>query len=328
MVADRELHVVFGAGQIGPLLASELSRRGKAVRVVRRSSASGVGGVEVVRADALDESLCIEVTRGASAIYHCLNPAYSSKAWAEQLPIMARNLVAAAGLNGARLVVLDNLYMLGSPGGKPLDESSPLAPVSRKGEIRAGVAEQFVSAHRRGDARVVTARASDFYGPGAEGSQFESHFWTRLLAGKPVQLLMNPDTPHTYHHVADVAAGMAVLGAAPEDAFGGVWMLPCAPAVTTRALVEKLAAAAGHADARIQRMPRVVLRALSLVWPLMRELDEMLYQWEEPFVVDDSRFRARFGVAASPLADGARQMSEWAKSRYGRERASVKAKAA
>jgi hypothetical protein len=60
----------------------------------------------------------------------------------------------------------------------------------------------------------------------------------------------------------------------------------------------------------------------------MRELDEMLYQWEEPFVVDDSRFRARFGVAASPLADGARQMSEWAKIRYGRERASVKAKAA
>ena len=229
----RELHVVFGAGQVGPLIARELVRRGRTVRVVRRSSATGVDGVTVVRGDALDEAFCAEVTRGARAIYNCLNPTYSAKVWAEQLPAIATNLVAAASRNAARLVVLDNLYMLGAPGGRSLDETSPLAPISRKGDVRARVAEELLRAHRRGDAQVVMARASDFYGPGAVGSQFESHFWRRLLAGKSVQLLMNPDTPHTYHHVADVAAGLAQLGAAPDDVFGGVWMLPCAPAVTT-----------------------------------------------------------------------------------------------
>ncbi|HET7754984.1 MAG TPA: NAD-dependent epimerase/dehydratase family protein [Anaeromyxobacteraceae bacterium] len=328
MSSGQELHVVFGAGQIGPLLADVLARQGKAVRVVRRSSASGVPGVEVVRGDALDRATCVAVTRGASVIYDCMNPAYSAKLWARQLPLIADNLIAAAGTNAARLVVLDNLYMLGRPGGKPLDEKSPLAPVSRKGEIRAEAAERFTRAHRHGDARVLMARASDFYGPGAVGSQFEAHFWNRLLAGKSIQLLMNPDTPHTYHHVGDVARGLAVLGAAPDDAFGGVWMLPCAPAVTTRALAEKLVAAAGHPGARIQRMPRLAVKALSLVWPLMREVDEMLYQWEEPFVVDDSRFRARFGASVTPLDEGARQMAEWATRWYGQRRAELKPKTA
>jgi nucleoside-diphosphate-sugar epimerase len=325
MTAGRGLHVVFGAGQVGPLLARELAQQGKAVRVVRRSSSSGVEGVEVVRGDALDEASCIELTRGATAIYHCLNPAYSAKIWAAQLPVMARNLLAAAGRNEARLVVLDNLYMLGRPGGQPLDESSPLAPVSRKGEIRARVAERFLAAHRRGDARVVMARASDFYGPGAVGSQFESHFWRRLLAGKSIQLLMNPDTAHTYHHVRDVAAGLAMLGSAPEDALGGVWMLPCASAITTRALAEMLAAAAGHPDARIGRMPRVAVKAMALVWPLMSELDEMLYQWEESLVVDDSRFRARFGKVATALDVGAREMGEWARCWYASHHLELKA---
>jgi nucleoside-diphosphate-sugar epimerase len=315
-MADRELHVVFGAGQIGPLLAQDLARRGKSVRVVRRSSATGVPGVEVVRGDALDTAFCLEVTRGASVVYHCMNPAYSTRAWNEQLPRIARNLISAAGRHEARLVVLDNLYMLGRPGAEPLDEATPVAPVSRKGEIRARVAEQFMRAYRRGDARVIVGRASDFYGPGAVGSQFESHFWTRLLAGKSIQLLMNPDTPHTYHHVADVAAALAVLGEAPDDAYGDVWMLPCAPAVTTRELARKLAAAAGFPEARVHRVPRAAVKAMALFWPLMREVDEMLYQWDEPLVVDDSRYRSRFGRKVTPVDEGAAQMADWARGWY------------
>jgi nucleoside-diphosphate-sugar epimerase len=136
---------------------------------------------------------------------------------------------------------------------------------------------------------------------------------------------MNPDTPHTYHHVDDVAAALTTLGAAPDDVYGNVWMLPCAAAVTTRELVLKLAAAAGHPDARVHRIPRVAMKAMALVWPLMRELDEMLYQWEEPLVVDDSRFRARFGRSVTPIDEGAAQMAEWARSWYAPQASGLKA---
>ncbi|HYG68164.1 MAG TPA: NAD-dependent epimerase, partial [Anaeromyxobacteraceae bacterium] len=140
------------------------------------------------------------------------------------------------------------------------------------------------------------------------------------LAGRAAPFLVSPDTPHTYHYVRDVAAGLAALGTAGDDVLGKVWMLPCAPAVTSRALVDRFAVALGR-PIRIRRLPRLALSALGLAVPLIRELNEMAYQWEEPFVVDDRRFRARFPeVAPTPLDAAARETVEWAVAAYGEGR--------
>ena len=105
-----EGHVVFGAGQIGPLLAARLHAQGKTVRVVRKSAgAVPVEGVEVVRGDAMETAFCSEATRGAAVVYHCMNTPYFARVWQETLPRLQANLVTAAGRAGARLVVLDNL---------------------------------------------------------------------------------------------------------------------------------------------------------------------------------------------------------------------------
>ena len=93
-------------------------------------------------------------------------------------------------------------------------------------------------------------------------------------------------------------------------------MLPCAPAVSTRALVAEFGAALGR-PIKLQRVPPFVLSALGLV-PLMRELKEMAYQWEEPSIVDDRRFRARFGDLATPLDAGARETVAWAQATFRR----------
>ena len=130
------LHVVFGAGQIGPHLARLLEARGHDVRLVRRRPEDSRDGIPVVSGDAGDTAFAQRATEGATAIYHCMNPAYSTRTWAEELPRIASSLIAAAGRSGARLVVLDNLYMVGRPGAM-IDEDTPDHPVSRKGEIRA-----------------------------------------------------------------------------------------------------------------------------------------------------------------------------------------------
>ncbi|MEW6690191.1 MAG: NAD(P)H-binding protein, partial [Pseudomonadota bacterium] len=114
-----ELHVVFGAGQVGPLLALRLLEAGKQVRIARRSAAAAPRGVELMQGDAADAGFCARAAQGAAAVYHCMNPAYDARTWAALLPRWMDNLVAAAGRAGARLVVLDNLYMLGRPGGRP-----------------------------------------------------------------------------------------------------------------------------------------------------------------------------------------------------------------
>uniref|UniRef100_A0A832I4S3 NAD-dependent epimerase/dehydratase family protein n=1 Tax=Eiseniibacteriota bacterium TaxID=2212470 RepID=A0A832I4S3_UNCEI len=312
-----ELHVVFGGGQIGPRLARRLRARGHAVRLVRRSGAAPEG-VDLRLGDAADPAFAAAACEGAAAIYHCMNPAYSAAAWGRELPRLADSLIAAAGRSGARLVVLDNLYMLGRPGGRPLDEDSPVAPVSRKGEIRARVAARFLEAHRRGEARVVVARASDFYGPGGTGTHFGDAFWPDALRRGRGPLLLNPDTPHTYHFTDDVAAGLVTLGAAPEDVLGRWWMLPAAPAEPSRALVERFSAALGR-PIRVQGMPRALVGLVGLFMPIVRELAEMMYQWDEPFVTSDRRWRERFGpgVEVTDLDAGARATVEWAVRHYG-----------
>jgi nucleoside-diphosphate-sugar epimerase len=45
----------------------------------------------------------------------------------------------------------------------------------------------------------------------------------------------------------------------------------------------------------------LLLRALAIINPVVRELLEMQYQFEEPFIVDSSKITTRLGVTATPL---------------------------
>ena len=179
-----ELHVVFGAGQVGQPLARLLVLAGKRVRIVKRSSAAIPAGSEIVLGDAADPSFCVEAARGASTVYHCMNPPYDARIWADLVPRYVDNLIAASARTGARLVMLDNLYMLGRPRGRVLNEDTPMDPCSRKGEIRARATERLFEAHRRGDVIATSGRASDFYGPGGTQTGLGDFFWPRVLAGK------------------------------------------------------------------------------------------------------------------------------------------------
>jgi nucleoside-diphosphate-sugar epimerase len=312
----EELHVLFGGGQVGQPLARILLGRGKRVRIVKRSASGLPEGVELVRGDATDLNFCVEAARGASTMYHCMNPPYYARVWAELLPRYMENLIAAAGRSGARLVVLDNVYMLGRPQGKPLDEDTPPRPCSRKGEIRARVAERMWEAHRRGDVRATSGRASDFYGQGGTLTHMGDQFWRPAIAGKRGRVLVNPDAIHTYHYIPDVAAGLATLGTASDDTYGRPWMLPCAPAETMQALVARFSRKLGR-NIELMTVPRTVVKIFALVVPFLREIDEMLYQWEEPFEINDKRFRARFGQSPEDVERAAADTVAWAKVHYG-----------
>ena len=191
-----------------------------------------------------------------------------------------------------------------------------MTPCSRKGEIRARAAERLFDAHRRGQVRAVSGRASDFYGPRGSLTYLGDYFWKPALAGRRVWSPVNPDARHTYHYIPDVAVGLATLGCATEDVLGSAWMLPCQPAGTMRDLIERFSRSLGH-PIRVHTVPRVVVKAIGLVVPLMREISEMLYQWDEPFVVDDQRFRQRFGMTPTDADAAAQATVNWARSAYG-----------
>jgi hypothetical protein len=93
-------------------------------------------------------------------------------------------------------------------------------------------------------------------------------------------------------------------------------MLPVQPAETTRALIVRLGRALGR-DIAVRRVPDWMVRAVGVVDRELREVVEMLYQWKQPYVVDDAAFRAAFGVAPTPWDEAAAATAAWASARYG-----------
>lgn len=315
---STQTHVIFGAGQIGTPLALLLQSQGHHVRLVRRRGPAPAG-IDLQLGDARDAAFASRAAHGAHTVYHCMNPAYSTKAWARDLPRMMHGVMDAAAQEGARLVVLDNLYMLGALRIRPFHEGSPLTPCSHKGEIRAHVSEMLQDSMRRGVLRACIARASDFYGPGATQSHLGDAFWPSLLKGGKARLLVNPEPEHTYHYTLDVVRALMLLGTANDEVEGRVWMLPCAEAESTRALIGRIGRVLGR-DVEIERVSDWMQSVIGVFVPAVREVREMRYQWEAPFLVDDRQFRARFAFTPTSLAAGAQATVDWAKAHYGKGR--------
>ncbi len=304
------LFVVFGAGQIGSLVTSRLLAAGHQVRQVRRTGGVKVDGrLEVRGGDVADPAFAEEAARGALALIHCAVPPYHQ--WGELLEKVNEGVLHAAKTSKAPLVVLDNLYGYGRPDG-PMKETSPVAPVSRKGALRAKVAQKLMEAHRAGDARVAIARAADFYGPGITlAAIFGDRFIERALKGKAGECFGPPDILHSYSYGQDVADGLVTL-AGSEQSWGEVWHLPVAKAESTREVVARFGDELGT-PLGCGVVPGLVLHVLGLFTPAVKELLEMRYQWQLPYVLDDAKFRAAFGAGATSLETGVRATVSWMK---------------
>lgn len=296
-------HVIVGAGQVGARLAGRLAGLGHDVVVVTRSG-SGPEGVERVAADAADRARLTRIARGADALYNCANPPYHR--WPRDWPPLAAALLGAAQDTGAALVTLSCLYGYGPVDG-PMTEDLPLAAAGVKGRVRARMWRDALAAHRAGRARVTEVRASDYYGPGSTDQAHlgEVRFVKPLLAGRRVPFLSDPSVPHAWTYLPDVAEALAVAGT-DERALGRAWHVPTGPAVSPMEVAERLCEIAGAPPPRLYEVPRVVFTALGLVSPVMRELRETRYQFDEPYVLDSSAFQSTFGLAPTPLDDALR----------------------
>ena len=300
-------HVIFGAGAIGQALAQALVRRGETgIRLVSRSGspARGVpdGAVEAVAGDARDPAFTVPVARGARVVHQVLNPPYDR--WTQEFPALQAGVLAAAEATGARLVSTENVYLYGRPRGGPLTEDHPHDAHTRKGRLRGAMSRELLAAHEAGRVEVAIGRASDYFGPGGGGqSNLGDRVLGPALAGGTATVLGDPDQPHTYTFIPDIAEGLAVLGEHP-DAPGRAWHLPNDPApLTTRQLVQLAFDAAGTGRARVRSTPWALLRLVGLANPTVRELVEMRYEFEAPFLVDSSRAADKLGLRATPYAE-------------------------
>src|SRR5215213_4978522 len=240
-----------------------------------------------------------------------LAPPYDK--WPELFPRLQAGVLEGAAKAGAKLIAMENLYLYGPPGGRPLTEDLPYAASTRKGRVRARMSEELMEVHTSGRVRVAVGRASDFFGPRGLTSTAGEQVFGRAVKGKSAQVIGVPDQPHTYTYIPDIGKGLVILGD-HEEALGRAWHLPSPETLTTRQFVEMIFEEVGK-PARVQAAPKILLRAMGLFNPGMRQLIEMLYEFEEPFVVDDSKFEQAFGEHATPLKEAIGETVRWYRSK-------------
>ncbi len=301
-------HVVLGAGAIGSTIAEQLVAAGEPVRIVSRSGRAVVAGAEPATADLTDPAAVRAVAAGAEVAYFTCQPAYTD--WPRGFPLLAEGVLGGLAGSGTRLAVADNLYMYAPTHGRPITEDLPYAATTRKGRARAALADRLMAAHRAGDVPVTIARASDYFGPRGTDTVVGERLFPALLAGRKVQVFGDPALPHSYTYLPDFAATLIELGHRP-DALGEVWHVPTAPAVSQARFVELAAAAAGVRVPGLSRVSRPMLFLAGVFVPMAREMIEMAYEFEEPFVLDASKAEGAFGLRATPLEAALVETVRW-----------------
>lgn len=299
-------HVVLGAtGAAGSAIAAELDRAGIATITVSRSGATDR------HADVETAHGARAAVEGAAVVYMAAQPPYTE--WPERFPSMLSNVIEAAVEVGAKLVMVDNLYAYG-PSHGPLREDVPEVAADAKGQTRHRMTEMLLEAHRTGKLRVTIGRASDYFGPNGDNSGITALAVIPPAAGKKARWVGSLNMPHSAGYLPDLARAFVTL-ATDDRADGRVWHLPHAPAVTGRRFIE-LVNQALPAPVGSGVVSKTMLRLAAPFHPISRETLPLIHQWDRPFVVDDSAFRATFGpFVDTPLEVAVAETIAWYQAR-------------
>ncbi len=298
--AGYSLHVVVGAaGASGRLVVQHLREAGHRVRAVTRDGRPvGGPGVEQTTADATDLASLERACAGAQVVYHCAMPPIDR--WLEVFPVMTDTLIEAAAAAGARLVYADDTWMYGRVD-QPMTEETPDRPVSRHGVLRAWLAERIRHAAAAGRLPVSIVRAGELYGPGVR-SMVAANVFAAARRGRSVHWLGDPDLPLTPTYIDDFARTLVAVGAGDQST-GAIWHVPHPEPTTGRELAAEACRQSGT-RLRLFRHGSIRLRALGRVVPLAGEAAELVYQFEQPFVVDGRRAAAAFDLTPTPYPTG------------------------
>lgn len=297
------MHTILGAGGvIGNELSNALGAEGRPVRQVSRSPRRVNPTDEIFAADLLDASAVDDAVRGSEVAYLVAGLKYDARVWEEQWPRVMANTIAACQRHQTRLVFFDNVYAYGAVDGV-MTEDTPLHPTSRKGAVRARIATTLLEAIARGDVDAMIVRSADFYGPGAILSLTHSVVFERLRAGKTPQWVAAPERTHSFTYTPDAGRALAFLGQRPE-AFGQTWHAPTSPESLTVEQFVHLACDAAGQPHRILVAPRWVRRALTLFVPILRENEEMMYQFDADYRFSSRKIEEAYGITATPYATG------------------------
>jgi nucleoside-diphosphate-sugar epimerase len=304
------MQTILGAGgAIAIPLARELKNYTDYIRLVSRNPKKVNDTDEPYPIDLSRPELVDRAIAGSEVVYVVIGFEYKLSVWQRLWPPFMKAVIAACKSHGARLVFFDNVYLYAKTAIPHMTESSPVAAPSRKGEVRQQLHEQIMHEVEKKNLTALIARSADFYGPDNKSSALNMMVVDNFLKGKKAQAFGDVDKIHSYTYTPDAGKATALLGNT-ADAYNQVWHLPTTrEKLSTRQWIGLIAEEMNTLP-RIQTIPLWMINTLSLFIPVMREFPEMLYQYQQDYFFDSSKFEKRFGITATPPAEGIHQLLE------------------
>ena len=286
--------ILGSGGSIGTDLAKALQQYTDKIKLVSRNPVK-VNDTDIFQSADLTDSKSLEkAVEGSSICYVTIGFEYNLKVWQQQWLSFIKNAVDACIKYNSKLVFFDNVYAIGKDNIKHITENSAISPSSKKGEIRAEVDRFIIERIEKGNPEIIIARSPDFFGPEKkENSLMMNLIYDNLIKGKTAQWFGNADVIHSMGFTPDLAKGTALLGNSP-DAYNQIWNLPVDKnALTGREWVKLFADELKTSD-KVKVIPQMIIKLLGIFVPVLREMPEMIYQFENQFYFDSSKFISRF----------------------------------
>jgi nucleoside-diphosphate-sugar epimerase len=302
------MQTILGAnGTIGSLLAKELTVYTDKIRLVSRNPVKVNDGDELFPADLSDPSQVDKAVEGSSVVYLLVGFEYKLSVWREKWPRLMRAVIDACKRHQSKLVFFDNVYLYDQSAMGHMTEDSPVNPPSKKGEVRRQVAEMLLQEVKAGGLTALIARSADFYGPRNERSFLIEAVYKNFKKGKKANWFINAEKKHSFTYTPDAAKATALLGNT-ADAFNQVWHLPTDPTPVTGRQMVSLFAREMQCPDKVMVMPMWMIRLVGLFIPFMREMPEMMYQYDRDYLFDSSKFRQRFNYTPVTYEEGVKEI--------------------
>jgi nucleoside-diphosphate-sugar epimerase len=301
------MQTILGAnGTIGSLLAKELTAFTDKIRLVSRNPKKINPTDELIPADLTDPRQVEQAIAGSQVVYLLVGFDYNLKVWREQWPKLMRATIDACIKHNSKLVFFDNMYLYSKDSVGHMTEESEINPPSEKGRVRREVADMLMNEVRSGRLTALIARAADFYGPKNDKSFLMEVVYKNLHKGKSPMWFITPDKYHSFTFTPDAAKATAILGNTP-GAFNQVWHVPTDSTRITGREMAQLFMDEMKLSKKVKAMPMWMIRLAGLFVPFMKEMPEMMYQYDRDYYFDSSKFENHFKIKATPYREGVKQ---------------------
>lgn len=233
----------------------------------------------------------------ATVVVHALSPAYTNKAWQQQVTTMMDAAIAVSRSLNATMMVPGNIYNFGAAMPAVLQEDTPQRAQTVKGQIRIAMETQL----KRSGVWGVVIRAGNFFG-GGRGTWFDATIVTKINQG----IFTYPghrDVATAWAYLPDLARTFVAVAAKraqlqPFEVFhfagytltGQQWLDALTPLARAQGWVK------ADDQVRLSRLPWPIIRLGALLLPTWAALIEMRYLWDSTHALDNRKLEALIGT--------------------------------